>query len=74
MPSPTSVQFIYFYLLPLFLLQLNGGECCDLAGVTRDADTFVTCNCDVQVCVDSVESGLNAARGGASRLEVGQVT
>ena len=36
--------------------------------------TFVTCNCDVQVCVDSVESGLNAARGGASRLEVGNVT
>ena len=44
------------------------------AGVTRDTDTFVTCNCDVQVCVDSVESGLNAARGGASRLEVGEVT
>ena len=36
--------------------------------------TLVTCNCDVQVCVDSVESGLNAARGGASRLEVGKVT
>ena len=44
-------------------------------GATRDAGLFVTCNnCDVQVCVDSVESGLNAARGGASRLEVGEVT
>ena len=28
----------------------------------------------VQVCVDSVESALNAARGGASRLEVSLVT